>query len=86
MERLLKILASISGNLLNIDDVSRSLGINSATVKKYLDILEGSFIIRRLLPFYVNTTKRLVRSPKIYIRDTGLMHRLLGTAQDGFQV
>jgi uncharacterized protein len=78
MERLLKILASMSGNLLNIDDVSRSLGINSATVKKYLDILEGSFIIRRLLPFYVNTTKRLVRSPKIYIRDTGLMHRLLG--------
>jgi predicted AAA+ superfamily ATPase len=58
--------------------MSRTLGINSITIKKYLDILEGSFLIRRLLPFYVNTTKRLVRSPKIYIRDTGLMHRLLG--------
>jgi uncharacterized protein len=78
MERLLKVLASTSGNLLNIDDISRTLGINSATVKKYLDILEGSFLIRRLLPFYVNTTKRLVRSPKVYVRDTGLMHRLLG--------
>ncbi len=78
MERLLKVLASISGNLLNIEDISRTLGINNATIKKYLDILEGSFLIRRLLPFYVNTTKRLVRSPKIYIRDTGLMHRLLG--------
>jgi uncharacterized protein len=78
MERLLKVLASISGNLLNIEDISRTLGINNATIKKYLDILEGSFFIRRLLPFYVNTTKRLVRSPKIYIRDTGLMHRLLG--------
>ena len=78
MERLLKVLASTSGNLLNIEDISRTLGINNATIKKYLDILEGSFLIRRLLPFYVNTTKRLVRSPKIYIRDTGLMHRLLG--------
>jgi uncharacterized protein len=78
MERLLKVLASISGNLLNIEDISRTLGINNATIKKYLDILEGSFLIRRLLPFYANTTKRLVRSPKIYIRDTGLLHRLLG--------
>jgi hypothetical protein len=78
MERLLKVLASASGNLLNIDDISRTLGINNLTVKKYLDILEGSFLIRRLLPFYANTTKRLVRSPKIYIRDTGVMHRLLG--------
>jgi uncharacterized protein len=78
MERLLKVLASTSGNLLNIEDISRSLGINNMTIKKYLDILEGSFLIRRLLPFYINTTKRLVKSPKIYVRDTGLMHRLLG--------
>jgi uncharacterized protein len=78
MERLLKVLASVSGNLLNVEDISRTLGINNATIKKYLDILEGSFMIRRLLPFYANTTKRLVRSPKIYIRDTGVMHRLLG--------
>ncbi len=78
MERLLKVLASISGNLLNLADISRTLGNETVTIKKYLDILEGSFIIRRLLPFYANTTKRLVRSPKIYLRDTGLLHRLLG--------
>ncbi|MFN4145871.1 MAG: ATP-binding protein, partial [Runella sp.] len=78
MERFLKVLASMSGNLLNIDDLSRTLGLSSVTIKKYLDILEGTFLMRRLTPYYVNTTKRLVRSPKIYIRDSGLMHRLLG--------
>ena len=78
MERLLKVLATGSGSLLNVADLSNSLGIGVNTVKKYLDILEGSFLLRRLQPFYVNTTKRLVRSPKIYLRDTGLMHRLIG--------
>lgn len=78
MERLLKVIASTSGSLLNVDGLSNSLGIGTNTVKKYLDILEGSFLLRRLQPFYVNTTKRLVRSPKIFIRDTGLLHRLIG--------
>jgi len=78
MKRLLKILASASGTLLNIDGLSNSLGMGANTVKKYLDILEGSFLIRRLQPFYINTTKRLVRSPKVYIRDTGLLHQLIG--------
>ncbi len=78
MERLLKVVASGSGSLLNVDSLSNSLGISINTIKKYLDILEGSFILRRLQPFYINTTKRLVRSPKIFIRDTGLMHRLIG--------
>ena len=78
MERLLKVTASTSGNLLNIDGLANTLGIGANTIKKYLDILEGSFLLRRLQPFYSNTTKRLVRSPKVYIRDTGLLHRLLG--------
>lgn len=78
MERLLKVIASISSNLLDIDNLSIASGINANTIKKYLDILEGSFLLRRLQPFYVNTTKRLVRSPKIFIRDTGLLHRLMG--------
>lgn len=78
MERLLHVLASASGTLLNVDSISKNLGMGVNTVKKYLDILEGSFLVRRLPPFYANTTKRLVRSPKLYIRDTGLLHRLLG--------
>jgi predicted AAA+ superfamily ATPase len=78
MERLLKLLAFSSSQLLNLEDISRSLGIGTITVKKYIDILEGSFLIRRLEPFHANLTKRLVKSPKLYLRDTGLMHRLIG--------
>lgn len=78
MEGLLKVLASASGTLLNVDALSKTLGISINTVKKYLDILEGSFLLRRLRPHHVNTTKRLVHAPKIYIRDTGLLHRLIG--------
>lgn len=77
LELLLKGIASTSENILNVDSLSNTLGINTITVKKYLDILEGSFLLRRLQPYYVNTTKRLVRSPKVYIRDTGLLHRLI---------
>jgi uncharacterized protein len=78
MERFLKIVATASGTLLNVDGIANSLGMSANTVKKYLDILEGSFLVRRLQPFYTNTTKRLVRSPKVYIRDTGLLHQLIG--------
>jgi hypothetical protein len=78
MDRLLKMLASLHGSLLNVEGISKSLGISTNTVKKYLDILEGSFLLRRLQPFHANLSKRLVRSPKIYLRDSGLLHRLLG--------
>jgi uncharacterized protein len=78
MERLLKILATVNGSLLNIDSLSKSLAISTNTIRKYLDILEGSFLLRRLHTHHINTTKRLVHAPKVYIRDTGLLHRLLG--------
>ena len=78
MERLLRMVASGSGNILHIEHLAKSLGIGANTVKKYLDILEGSFLIRRLQPHFANLTKRLVRTPKLYMRDTGLMHYLLG--------
>ncbi len=76
IEKLLIILSAIHGNLLNMSDLSRSLGIAQPTVKRYLDILEGSFMIRRLEPFFINVSKRLVKSPKIYIRDSGILHYL----------
>lgn len=78
MERLMKVLASSNGNLVNTEALSKSIGIGVNTIKKYLDILEGSFLVRRLLPYNINTTKRLVKSPKVYIRDSGLLHCLLG--------
>lgn len=76
IERLLKMLAHLHGSMLNISDISRSLGISVPTVNKYIDLLEGSFMIRRLQPFTINLGKRLVKSPKIYIRDTGILHYL----------
>ncbi len=78
MKRLLKMLASSSGMLLNVEGLCNGLGMGTNTVKKYLDILEGSFMIRRLQPFYANVSKRLVRSPKVYVRDSGLLHQLMG--------
>jgi uncharacterized protein len=77
MYKLLRFVAAENGNLLNIQSISKNLGISVNTVKKYLDLLEGSFIIRRLEPHDVNITKRLIKTPKIYLRHTGLLHRLL---------
>ncbi|MEI6412237.1 MAG: ATP-binding protein [Bacteroidota bacterium] len=77
MSRLLKVLASLHGQILTLSDVSNSMNISAKTLNKYLDILEGSFLIRRLSPYFHNTTKRLVRSPKLYFRDSGLLHNLL---------
>ncbi len=70
-------LAHSNGNLLNFEVFARSLGVSSTTVMKYLDFLEGGYMVRRLPPWFVNAKKRLVKSPKAYIRDTGVLHRLL---------
>ena len=74
--RLITVLTSVHGNLLNVSDLSRTLGISQPTVKHYLDILEGAFLITRLQPYFINPTKRLVKSPKLYIRDSGILYRL----------
>jgi len=73
-------LAHSNGNLLNAEVFARSLGVSATTVMKYLDFLEGSYMVRRLQPWYVNAKKRLIKSPKTYIRDTGILHRLLNIA------
>lgn len=73
-------LAHSNGNLLNAEVFARSLGVSATTVMKYLDFLEGGYMVRRLQPWFVNAKKRLVKSPKTYIRDTGILHRLLNIA------
>lgn len=78
VERMLTMIASYHGGVLNISDLGRSLGVSSPTVTRYLDILEAAFIVHRLPPYYMNTTKRIVKQPKIYIRDSGVLHHLLG--------
>lgn len=78
LRRLWIMLAHINGQLLNYAMLSRSMGIDEKTIKKYVNILNHTFMIRLLQPYYVNVKKRLTKTPKIYFKDTGVLHSLLG--------
>lgn len=78
LERLWTMLAHGHGTLLNAAKLAASLALSSPTVSGYIDLLVDLLLVRRLRPFHANVGKRLVRSPKIYIRDSGLVHALLG--------
>jgi predicted AAA+ superfamily ATPase len=75
-------LAHQHGGLLNASDLGRSLGVSYHTIGNYLDLMEGHFLIRRLPPYFPNIKKRIVKSPKIYIRDSGVLHNLLGVSSE----
>jgi predicted AAA+ superfamily ATPase len=75
--RLWTMVAHTNGNLLNMEGLGNSLGISAPTVRRYLDFFEAAYLIRRIPPWFANITKRLVKSPKIYLRDTGVLHSLL---------
>ena len=77
MRKLLTMLAHAQGGLANYSQLSSALGLSQPTVVRYVDILEHSFLVRRLPPYFRNVGKRLVKAPKIYLRDTGLLHHLL---------
>lgn len=72
--KLLEVLASQSGQLLNVSELSTTLGINQETVRTYLDLLENTFILKRITPFHKNIRSELTKNPKIFMLDTGLMH------------
>ena len=78
MGRLLSMLAHVNGTVWNAEMIARSLGVTAPTVNRYVDFLEGAFLTHRLNAFYINTRKRLVKAPKIYVRDSGLLHQLSG--------
>lgn len=78
MERFWQLLASTQGALLNAQQFGRAIDVDRKTITHYINFLEGAFIIRILQPWYKNLKKRLVKSPKVYIRDTGILHSLLG--------
>jgi hypothetical protein len=80
--RLWSMCAHEHGGLLNSSKLGASLGISHTTVRKYLDLLSQTFMLRLLKPMHSNLKKRLVKSPKVYIRDTGILNQLLGI--DGF--
>ena len=75
--RLWKMCAHIHGSLLNTSKLGDSLGVSSHTVRSYIDLLEQTFMLRVLFPDSPNIKKRLIKSPKIYIRDSGILHTLL---------
>jgi uncharacterized protein len=77
LERFWTMLAHVHGGLLNTQQLGNSLGVSWNTVRHYLDLMEDLLLIRRLKPWSANLGKRLVKSPKLYIRDTGLLHALL---------
>lgn len=79
-------LAHSHGQLWNASRIANSLGISAPTVRSYLDILGETYISRQLPPYFVNVKKRLIKSPKVYLRDTGLLHALAGVRDfDGLQ-
>ena len=77
MRKLLTMLAHAQGGISNLSQLAASLGLSQPTVARYTDILEQSFLLRRLPPYFRNVGKRLVKAPKLYLRDTGLLHHLL---------
>ncbi len=76
LRRFWQMLSHYHGQLLNASELGKSFGAADTTIKRYLDILSGTFLIRQLQPWFYNTKKRLIKSPKIYFRDSGLLHAL----------
>jgi predicted AAA+ superfamily ATPase len=84
LRRFWTMLAHYHGQVWNAADPARSLGVSEPAVRRYLDLLTGVYMVHRLKPWHQNLGKRQVKSPKVYVRDTGLLHALLGidTAQE----
>lgn len=78
MQRFWKMLAHYHGQVLNTSELGRNLGYSHNTIRGYVSALEGAFMVRLLQPWFENMGKRQVKSPKVYIRDTGLLHALFG--------
>lgn len=77
MRRFWSMLAHYHAQTWNASELSRAMGLSDKTVRTYLDILSGAYMVRQLQPWFENTSKRQVRAPKIYLRDSGLLHSLL---------
>lgn len=78
MSRLLTLLAHDHGELLNSSNLANIMDVSAPTIRHYIDIMEGSYIVRTLPPYFTNIRKRLTKTPRVYIRDSGLLHQILG--------
>ena len=82
LRNLWLMLAHIHGNVLNMELLSKSLEVSGPTIKKYIHFMADAYLLRILSPFHMNIKKRIVKSPKIYIRDTGILHHMLGISSN----
>ncbi|NNN06951.1 MAG: ATP-binding protein [Elusimicrobia bacterium] len=82
LRRFWLMLAHYHGQVFNASEIGRSLGTSDTTVRRYLDILSGTYMIRQLAPWAENIAKRQVKAPKIYFRDSGILHALLGVRDE----
>ncbi len=80
LRRMWTMLAHLQGSILNVAHFARNLGVDVKTAAGYINVLENLLLIRKLAPWHSNAGKRLVKSPKVYVRDSGLVHALLGIA------
>jgi predicted AAA+ superfamily ATPase len=71
-------LAHWHGQIWSSSEFGRSFGVADTTVRRYLDVMSGALVVRQLQPWHANLSKRQVKSPKVYVRDSGLLHALLG--------
>jgi predicted AAA+ superfamily ATPase len=78
LRRFWTMVAHYHGRTWNASEIGRSLGVSDVTTRRYLDILTGAYMIRQLPPWFENVSKRQVRAPRVYVRDSGLLHALLG--------
>lgn len=82
LRRFWMMLAHVHGQLWNASKIAESLGVSPPTVRHYVDILQDTFMVRALQPYFTNLKKRMVKSPKIFVRDSGLLHALLRLETD----
>jgi predicted AAA+ superfamily ATPase len=80
--RFWSMLSHYHGGVWNAAEFARALGVSEPTVRRYLDLLSGLYLVRQLLPWHENIGKRQVKSPKVYVRDSGLLHQLLGVKSE----
>jgi predicted AAA+ superfamily ATPase len=86
LRRFWMMLAHYHGQVVNFSEIGRSFGVADTTVRRYLDLLSAAFMVRQLQPWHVNVGKRQVKAPKLYFRDSGLFHFLMGiTNRDALQ-
>jgi predicted AAA+ superfamily ATPase len=79
--RLISMLAHNQASIWNASQYAKSLGVSSPTITNYADYIENSYLIRRLQPFFTNAKKRIIKAPKLFIRDSGIVHHLIGISE-----